>query len=828
MYAIKKIENVSNVVLDFKVSGIIKTDKIEDVNTGVKEIEHTLLSEINIDKKSLILKNIKKAELYICKLSADEISQRAPQNASSESNNQFNESVINSNLYRLNKLKTHFGMSDISKEDFLFLDEVDLSLNLNKSTINKVKSRRISDADAFGTIEKYKIVDNNSNKITDNAETKLKKNYFKYIDNINRENNIQNYNYQHVIKNLKVAGIDVLGNNTSGLGKYIEQEKNAASFQQNISGNFNKIFYKSNRHQTYNNLLNKIKSDHLNASQEYFEDTNQKKLSIVKEVNRYENVKKQFTFNNTILDGSAASLFLVLYDSKGIKSEVSIIDFDINSLVSSFKYPDFDYEFSVSKQDGRKIIGNIYNNENIQRNYVITYQTLGENNLNIYNKSVINNELSNKKIISVPAKSSKYFTLISNCKNKNYLFYARLQYGGKIYGNVKYARCNKNKSNTMPRSSFIDFHCQNIINGIEVKIRKNIYDNDVASFIVHKRNLTKKQKNFQMIGRVISNSSNNFTYLDFDLEDKNVYEYKVSKINLKGLSQMSSNSFIEKYCLNKNLGTLKVNVSKTSETISQTDFSLNIDFIKKENENDKLIKALTGNFFSLFENVLTEINQDSGIIIDAVITAYDHVLGETLNIDIVTLIDNKASVNFSLPQSIYTIKVSTRIELPANLLEAIGSAQQTGIINNDTFLDKETGNTFYSYQNTLSISNDMKNIKPSQAQVNLVKSTLQKESNQKKEKNFFNYFEAFFSIEGYYNLDYMIMSYVENNYTPVIYGLGYVPRVNQEQQTLSSISNYSFLYKIPAMKGNVAFLAQPVFIDGSLGTPFVIGNFLRE
>ena len=72
------------------------------------------------------------------------------------------------------------------------------------------------------------------------------------------------------------------------------------------------------------------------------------------------------------------------------------------------------------------------------------------------------------------------------------------------------------------------------------------------------------------------------------------------------------------------------------------------------------------------------------------------------------------------------------------------------------------------------------------------------------------------------------MSYVENNYMPVIYGLGYIPRVNQEQQTLNSISNYRFTYKIPSIKGNVAFLAQPVFIDGSLGTPFVIGNFLSE
>ena len=67
------------------------------------------------------------------------------------------------------------------------------------------------------------------------------------------------------------------------------------------------------------------------------------------------------------------------------------------------------------------------------------------------------------------------------------------------------------------------------------------------------------------------------------------------------------------------------------------------------------------------------------------------------------------------------------------------------------------------------------------------------------------------------------MSYCENGFKPVIYGIGCYQRFNYEQ-----VSKYIFTYKIPAIKGNIVFLAQPVYRNGTLGDVIVIGNFIKE
>jgi hypothetical protein len=495
--------------------------------------------------------------------------------------------------------------------------------------------------------------------------------------------------------------------------------------------------------------------------------------------------------------------------------------FEIGDLVDNFKYPTFDFDFSISKQDRSRLVANITNNDKNQRNYRVNYREIGDN---LRHRQLSNDYASQSYVtLQVPKKSSKYFELIPNTGNKNYEVSCQIFHAGKLFGNTKYALCQSSKKGFKQKTTFIDFHCKN--QGDSFRIDVNGIDSNVVKMNLLKRNLTKKEKKFTLVPFTNANRLDlvkNKVMSDLDVEDKNVYEYKIQQFDKSGNSQISSNSFIEKYCEYKNLGQLKVNVDTTYAANGTINYNVSANFFRSENDIDKVIKSFSDRFFSLFEETLTTLINNASRIIELVVTAYDHIKAESFEIATITFDENNLALyNFSLPFSKYTIKFATRLQLPSEAIEAIANtAEAINVSLEDVFLDKETGNFEY-YSNKYSDNTDPSLFTIDKGAVTHIKTISPNGVNTKKNNSFKDQYLVAFESESYDSVSYFIMSYSTNNNEPTIHSVS--------QPTISlGTKVFYFSYIIPKIKGVILFMAQPVFKDGTIGSPIIVADTFRE
>ena len=103
MYIIQNNNN-EDIIKEFKIDGIVKEDKIYDNAGNYQTSEYELQVKVIADKKELILKDIKKAEIYVSPNTIAQLENR--RNIPFESiNAPFNETILNSDLGRLNSLR---------------------------------------------------------------------------------------------------------------------------------------------------------------------------------------------------------------------------------------------------------------------------------------------------------------------------------------------------------------------------------------------------------------------------------------------------------------------------------------------------------------------------------------------------------------------------------------------------------------------------------------------------------------------------------------------------------------------------------------------------
>jgi hypothetical protein len=773
---------------------------------------YKLQLDLLLNKKNLIINDIDAAEFYITSSPASAVESRASL-ISGVNTEKAAGDVINGELARAIILKRLFQDLNVH-----LIDQVDLTNIVDNTIIKKVKSKRISDVDAFGKKYQYVFKENKKelDKLPESKKNKKNVNYLKYANNVS----LKRFNTAQLSKKLKKfndLGLDIISDKTSGLKKFIGNKKliRANMFDQ-IDGRFSSIqSHASAPNAAFNLIENCIASQ--NSTARSFFQSNQSKLKnsalnlqITARVE--ETLSKVLTINTERFgDSSEITIFAVLF-SKGIKREIKFSTIDISNLLFEYNFPNLDFDFSIIKERKNNFIACITNNEKVSRKYII--------NCIDKNKHIQDSEYTTISELTVPGKTKKVVKF-KKSENKNYRFVASCMYDNKIFANSKIASY-RSVSQQQP-DKFVKFYCLNLPGGIEVQIDDVENYNQIE---VIRKNLTNKARNYTSISKENITNVENYKFLDASVEDKNVYEYKI-KVTEDSSKLTSSNSFIEKFCKKKSI----VNVNSRISSIkleSSTNYELSISFARKITMADKLVNSLLGNYYSLFEDRLKSINQQNQIVYDTVITAFD--LKKGVQIDIANVQSDEkgnASVSYSLPSSDYIFKISPRILLPDELITVLLNSPLANLPNFDAFLNQETGDIDYVVSNSSQSTKGgatFKFINSSVKEINKNKIIKKEKTGRIGNKNA-KFLASFDVYDPHKTIDYFVFSYSINNSGVNLYDLAVCVG---HQNNYSDLKTLNFAYNIPAFVGTLILIAQPVTKTGEILSPFVIGNVNRE
>lgn len=792
----------------------IDISKIKDIIFDDKRQQsfYKLQLDLLLNKKNLIINDIDAAELYITSSPASAIEARASlingvnieKAAGDVINGELARSVILKNLFR-----------DLN---VYLVDQVDLTNIVDNTIIKKVKSKRISDIDAFGKNYQYVFKENKKelDRLPEGKKNKKNVNYLKYTNNppLEKFNTAQ---LSKKIKKFNDLGLDIISNKTSGLKKFIGNKKlSRVNMFDQIDGRFSSIqSHASAPNTTFNIIENCIASQ--NATVNSFFQSNQSKLknralNLQITANVEEILSKVLTINTERFNSSSEITIFAILFSKGIKREIKFSTIDISDLLFEYNFPNLAFEFSITKERKNNFVASITNNEKVPRRYMI--------NCIDKNKNIQNNGYTTISELTVPGKTKKVVKF-KKSENKNYRFVASCIYDNKVFANSKIASY-RSISQQLP-NEFIKFHCLNLIGGISVQI-DNVKNYNQIEII--RKDLTKKERNYTSLIKENIVNIENYTFLDKSVEDKNVYEYKI-KCTEGAHKIISSNSFIEKFCKKKSIVDVRSDVTSV-KLKSSTNYELSLNFARKISMSDKLVNSLVGKYYSLFEEKLKTINQQNQIVYDTVITAFD--LNKGTQIDIAnTQADEKgnALVRFTLPNSDYIFKISPRILLPDALITILLNSPLATLPNFDAFLNQETGDIDYITSRSIQNPRNTPSFKFINSRVKEINKnkTIKKEKAERMSNKNTKFLASFDVYDPQKTIDYFVFSYSINNSRVSLYDLAVCV---DYQNNYSDLKTLNFAYDIPAFIGTLILIAQPITKDGEILLPFVIGSVNRE
>ena len=752
----------------------------------------TLELDFLVNKKNYILNEIDKVELYITPTPESTLNSRI--SLADASKKDTTSAAIDGELKRAQSLKELESDLNIKK-----ISDIDLSNIIDNSIASKVKNFKISDIDAFGEKQVYRITNEKQKfkTIPDNEKNRKNTNYFEYFKNTFSTNS-NKVRLEQRLKNLNQLGIDIVAENkSSGFKKYISNKKfEEKAGLDKIKGRFSRIQNNSNSSNLIKNFIQIVEFDHNKTSKDFYQsansDQNNQSLVAIFEPNVEENLKFDIKINSNLISTfPEVTLFAILYKNN-IKKEIKFSTLNVSNLLYDYYFPELNFEFSVLKEKKNNFAAKIFNNENSRQDYTIFS----------IEKNVFGNKTEKVTDISILPKTGKTISF-KKSQYKNYRFVANCVYDGKIINNSKISFYHG--SNQAKNSRFVKFYCTNNTRGLEITI------DDVSDYNqieILRRDLTKKQRSFTVITKDNVSQVENFSFLDDQVEDKDVYEYKIKYKNSAGLEIISRNSFIEKFCKKKSIVSVTANLEIRNFT-NINSYTINATFGRNINNADKLVNSLLGNYYSLFEEKLRTINQENQVVYDSVLTALNLDTGEQREITSLAVNERgDATITFELPKADYIFKISPRILLPNDLISIIANSS---LENFDAFLNQETGDILYlPARQSVSTSYAIGSKK-----IKILKSL---SSNKK-------VLASFYIDDPKEEIDYFIFSYSINNDRINFYDVAICTVDNQNYKKIKEVN---FLYNIPDFIGTAIFIAQPVTTSGEILNSFIIGNITEE
>ena len=854
-----------------------------------KQVVYDYEIEIEVDKKSIIETDVEKIDVYVSKKSKQKLVKN--KKVFKDVKNKKNNKDINKKILNVQKIKREDANKIQKTKETVKVSSLSLDTVIPNDIVKKVKTD--TNQKLFKTKEIITVVKKDRSKIIESKEKKLNAVQKRPKDITNTKSKVK-----EIIKPEKKFQQQFVSSLKSGIdpaAKILKQGvKNKQTYMQAKKGiilkNNNKSFDANKKNNSISEIISKINEKNKVTSNTAYE------IKRVKKVNTTAKLRKKIKLPEKLIkqaENGDINLIYVVKDKK--RGTIKTIQSKINHQKQIFinNIPNFDYEiFAHRNKNNVKLKIKNYGKENSSFNVYMKEQS------NVMQNRFQHYHLFENKV-GIPRGKTENITRNKKIySNKSISFRVLQVVDGIEYSNFKCTSLQSiSREQSIPNGIGISAKIHETDESIQFEIKNLPSFYYLSGYQLLKRDLTKKEKTFKPVkvnkrnGNLVeskpvivdANSSKDTILLqDDDLENNNVYEYKLLMFDKNKNKVFSAPSLIEEYEIRS--GLLSLDAKIVSKKLDLDVISLTCK--RSENDADKLLQSLFGNLFDLFEDDLKEIKDinDMSIVAEVVITNKE-------NSDVIQLPDVLLKNNIEVKIDIdynqlgipnhhdYLVKIKPKMLPPAEILTKIKGAlsnigkknslkpvnsfgtaafksklkdrdneiiSKTGskftdrssrlkgkIIdkktnlertNFDFYFDGSTGDS--TYIDVINASSFLPNVLNSK--VNFI---------DKYDKNYDNigltiekkYFVAQASLTNSQNVDFFMMSYKENNNTKFA-GLAQ-PSYGSDDITKSFIN---YVYDLEGAIGVVEFLLMPVMKNGtkgkfiSLGTKIIDSNSVRD
>ena len=832
--------------------------KKENLNgESVKNVEEKILEiNLDIDKKEYLNSDIEKIEVLLSKQPANVALKKDALNKNLDKGNLSPKSV---NLKFKNVGKIRRRNINEKNKSVMKLTEISPDKIIDASVSSLKKINKLSDEELFGTSVKYIPV-----KVKNNSSIRQKKNQIetqsKFSRDINEEKEKQGQsNLKKELKKIKRQKQD--------LGTLINESITNSTPQSTLQRIKGVIDSGDKNTSSLNNELTK-KVKNLIEKKSLVKNNNYV-IEKKKIANKIETVTKRIKIENNklkkITNEKDVHLLYQIKDKKGkvLKTISSKIDLtkqkkeidDIPELkfkISAFRRNNKIY-VKASNLGNKPSIYNIYQ----KKNYDLFSND--EEEFNIISRKIKINPKTTKTIELANHGGESVFRMFEVSKSEiEYSNFSSFSISSTLKNNISFHPGMISKVNHLD-------------NKIMVYVKNLPNSQEISGVQLFKRNLTKKQKNYSKVvdiknenlENITSRPGENFSLIDDDVQNGEIYEYKLKLYDLNKNHFFSGSTLIEEYETKTGIvGISFIQQPKINKNIMT--MTLNTEILK--NDADRLFESLFGNLYDLFKEDVKEIKDINSLSIILEISMFNTKTGEMVEVGTFNVDENRRTrVSVFLPENYdyyqeYCIKIKPKIAPPADLLSTISnrikdlgvkenfnpvapfstaaikkrlkekeneiissvgnkftsrmSRKKGKIEDNETFINR-TGLDFYfdgstgdqTYYNLSPVNSieetfltKFKIEKLSQKNKRLTYNKKQKIENNVQIK-----INALYDYNQRNNIDFFIAAYEENGV------------IKEEGLAYTKNKNFNFLYEILSPVGEVKFLFIPVFKDGSFG-----------
>lgn len=691
----KKLTNQKNKVFskrnsDTLVSTIVEKKDEENTSTiSSKEIELNL----NVDKKEYLISNIEKIEVFITEEPKEIFDKKVSfaKNMSKKTNSK----AVNLKIKNINKIrKRNFKEKNNKIQKLTEINPVSV-IDTTRSSLKKFNN--IPDSELFGTTTQIIARPVQQKKQITKNQYEIQK---KFSENKEAELAVKDETISKSLKKNRREKKDISSLIQKDIGCSMPQ-----NLFQRIKGTIDAG--NKNTSSTTGEITKKIKN--IVSRQQNGIKTNYV-IEKKKVINRNEKITKKIKINNNTINKIAKGRNLnIVYKIKNKQGKV------VQSLSSKIEIskenkknnddPNFNYEIKAFRKNNRTYLK--ISNLDIKDGYVNVYM---KKHHELFYEGLDEFILVGKKVL-ISAKNQ--ITL----EKENHTGAVTFRVLPVTFDNVEYsnfktdtiASTHKGNLGVFP-GMYAKVNYENELKTITV-FAKNLPNSEEYSGIqLAKRNLSKKEKHYKRVINLrnnkeeITGSGRLITLYDNDVQNNNIYEYKLILYDANKNKYFSGSSFVEEY--EEKSGLVSSRFTKNPKiTGNILRMSLNTAIIKKD--ADRLFEDLFGSLYNLFEEDLKEIKDVNALSISLDASMINKGTGEVVDIGKFK-VDSSGNTRIAviLPDDYdyyeeYCVKIKPRILPPVDVLSRI-----TTTIDE---LSKQEGRTPVSFYSTPSIKKKNKN-----------------------------------------------------------------------------------------------------------------------
>ena len=662
-------------------------------NTEVFE-KHIILVKIPIDKVSAIKSKLAHIEGFVCK-EFDHLRSRQKllSGFNQNSTKSLNFAILNQELLARDALQNKlqnagmtkvFGinigsnlLADIKISDIIenkkpyidifgYKEVIEISSKSNFSqSLGKNKSRK----DLFS----LRRINKNSGEIEN----------FKSFEDIKQQNlaksSISKINFKREFNRCLRAGTDP--------AKLISNSfYSGQSLDQMLKGRLQKNIKSKENFQNFGNKFHNLVAASISSSDNNFAI---KKTKIEK---THETIPIKIEISDKILKESGSNTFDIVVYARNTKKR--IIDYytlkvDLDKLINRKRLiqqsVDLKKHSIMCQRSSRdKAVLKIHNNSRNDASYRVLHASINSKNLKnnyFFDKAADVTKIQPGQKIYV-FNESKGPTL---SRYKHYLYRMKVSYGGMNFDNTFFDNISSRSKNSKLTSSKINIVCINDSDVERVRKQESVritIDNfpfDCIALNIVKRNLTKKEKNFELIKNYNQTSTNlqseeslsflslktqqtiflnknhprkSLVFFDNDIEEGDVYEYKAMLYKDNCETELSINSYEMKYEKRKSIVSVRLSSKTSITTLPKDSFLMKVSLsVSVEKDSiDKLFESIDRNSYELFSKEFDDIKEALRKNISCSINLINTDSGETFGLG-----------DFPVNEKDKSVKVSARI-----------------------------------------------------------------------------------------------------------------------------------------------------------------------